>query len=151
VGKKTSSRKKMPPKTSHKPPTSTGGDAAEMVLVPSGFAWTRQDQSDFRLIATQGPGTSVAGPEMADSPRGSGAGLPVFTLVPRPSYVGKLPADDLLPPAEQRTRAYGGHDLVISGSMSDGAHGPPSFTLVPATKRIQGPSKPYTKTKRTKE
>jgi hypothetical protein len=150
VGKKTSSRKTKPPKTSQQPPTPTGGDAVEMVLVPSGFAWASPEQSDFRLTATQGPGTSVAGPEMAAAPRGSGIGLPVFTLVPRHSYEGKLPVDDVPPAVEHRTRAYGGHDLIISGSMSDGVHGPPSFTLAPAAKRIQGPSKPYTETKRTK-
>jgi hypothetical protein len=120
-----------------------------MVLVPSGFAWTSPEQSNFRLMATQGPGAHVAGPEVA-APRGSGAGLPVFTLVPRHSYDGKLPADDLPPPVEHRTRAYGGDDLIISGSMSDGVHGPPCFTLAPVGKRIQGSSKPYSETKKEK-
>jgi len=105
-----------------------------MVLVPSGFAWTSLKQSDFRLIAAQGPD--------------SGVGLPVFTLVPRRSYQGKLHPDHVPRPAKSRTRAYGGHDLIISGSMSDEDPGPPSFTLTPA-KKTQAPSK-YSETKRKK-
>jgi hypothetical protein len=86
---------------------------------------------------------------MAPASRASGVGLPVFTLVPCHSYQGKVPADDVPPPNEQhRTRAYGGHDLIVSGSMSDAVHGPPFFTLAPAATRIQEPSKPYAETKK---
>jgi len=132
MGKKRSARKRQPPNTAQHPPTPPGGDAVEMVLVPSGFAWTSPEQPDFQLIATQGPATTVAGPEMAVAARGSGVGLPVFTLVPRHSYDGKVSADDVPPADERRTRAYGGHDLILSGSMSDAMHGPPAFMLTPA-------------------
>jgi hypothetical protein len=148
VGKITSSRKAKTLKPSQQPPTPPGGDAVEGVLVPSGFSWTRLEQSDFRLIATQGPETRVADAESAAAPRGSGVGLPVFTLVPRHSYEGELPADDVPSSVEHRTRPYGGHDLILSGSMSDRFHGPPSFTLTPAAGKIQGPSKPSIETKR---
>jgi hypothetical protein len=148
--KKTSPLKTTPSKTSHQPPTPTDGDAIEMVLVPSGFTWISPKQSNFRLTATQGPSTSAAGPEMAAAPHGSGVGLPVFRLMPRQSYEGKLPPYDVPPPLEHPTRAYGGHDLIISGSMSDDVHGPPSIRLTPDARRIQGPSKPHTEAKRKK-
>ena len=148
--KKISSPKTKPPKTLHQSPTPADGEPVEMVLIPTGFTLTSPEQSSFRLIATQGPGTSVAGPVMAAAPRGSGFGLPVFTLVPRISYESKLPSDDALPPVEHRTFAYGGHDLIISGSMSDEVHVPQSFTLTPAGAKIKGPSKPYSAAERKK-
>jgi hypothetical protein len=147
VAKKTSSQNTKPLKTSNQTPTPASGESVEMMLVPSGFARTSPALLDFRLIATKSPGARVAGPN-TPAPSRAGVGLPVFTLVPRLSYESKSTAEDVQPQVEHRTRPYGGHDLIISGSMSDGTHEQPSFTLAPTAKRIQRPSKPYTKTKR---
>jgi hypothetical protein len=123
-----------------KPKPAGGGVPEEMVLVPSGFTWTNPEQSEFRLTATQGPYTSASGTDMPVATSGSGVALPVFTLVPRRSHEAKVPADDLPPGDERRTRSYGGHDLIISGSMSDVVHGPPSFKLNAATTKSKGRS-----------
>ena len=131
--KKTSSPAIKLPTKSHAPLNTKGGDA---ILVPGGWASATPEQSDLRLIVAQAPGMNP--------------GLPVFTLVPRSSYEGKSHADDVTPEAKRRTRAYGGHDLILSGSMSGEIPGPPSFTLTPTAKGTQETSKPYAETKRKK-
>jgi hypothetical protein len=130
VPKKNSSPAIKLPTKLHAPLNPKGGDA---ILVASGWASASPEQSDLRLIVAQAPGMNP--------------GLPVFTLVPRSSYEGKLHAGDVPPAAERRTRAYGGHDLIHSGSMSGEIPGPPSFTLTPVAKGTQETSNPYAETK----
>ena len=124
MGKKTSlSKTELWENLPHAP---LGGDA---VLVPSGER-TSPKLSDIPLITAQGPDTGVK--------------LPAFTLVPRRSSQSKSS-----PSAKHRTVEYGGHRLIISGSMSDELPGPPSFTVTPA-KKTHASSKPNTEPKRKK-
>jgi hypothetical protein len=51
--------------------------------------------------------------------------LPVFTLAPHPGSQARAKGK-----GKARTRSYGGHDLLVSGSMGEVA--PPSFTLTRA-------------------
>ncbi len=113
-----------------------------MVLEPNGYAWTNSGQTDFRLSRAR--------------VTGAGRGLPVFTLVPRASQSqegrahtegASLKGARSAGEGGNRTRAYGGHDLIVSGSMPGEAMGLPSFSLTPEGKMKEQP-KPYSETKR---